>query len=231
MSAIKPSRIHFIDAFRGVAIILMVIYHFVYDLTYFGWLDFDMNHEQPWQALRYLIMSMFIFTCGLSLSLAYSKYFDVRKYFVRLLKLGAAAACVTLTSLFLFPEAWIYFGILHFLLFCTLVCLPFIKLPWLALILACVCFYIFHQQWFFYRWPFYFLSFVPQGISQDFVPIFPWLGVAFLGVGLAPLARFLTFNLPESTSFLKFIGNHSLIIYLLHQPILFGLLKAYKFIS
>ena len=110
-------RIHWVDSVRGLAIVLMVIFHFCYDLRYFGYVDWNVPNGASWWPFRYVILTLFIFTLGVSLSLAHSSVIRWRKYAVRLGQIVLAATGITLMSLLMFPNGWIYFGILHFFRF------------------------------------------------------------------------------------------------------------------
>jgi len=63
-----------------------------------------------------------------------------------------------------------------------------------------------------------------EPLTQDWRPIFPWVGATLFGVAAARLVA-----LPlaaEKRNALTFAGRHSLAIYLVHQPLLFGLFSA-----
>ncbi|MCS7102022.1 MAG: DUF1624 domain-containing protein, partial [Burkholderiaceae bacterium] len=60
-------RLACIDALRGVAILQMIVYHFIYDLDYFGWIDIAMTRDQPWVGWRTAIVTQFLLLVGASL--------------------------------------------------------------------------------------------------------------------------------------------------------------------
>ena len=223
----KPShRIQWVDNLRGIAIILMVIFHFCYDLRFFGWVDWTVPNGDGWWQFRYVILSLFIFTMGLSLSLAHHKQFRRKKFLIRIGQLAIAAILVTTMSLFMFPDAWIYFGILHFLLAASIIGIAFVKQPIIALGLGAIILLSYWLGLTTSSIPFeYFNDYLPKN-TEDFVPFFPWLGVCLIGVAagvLLPLQK-IEYFLPKLPKFVNFLGRHGLIIYIIHQPILFAAL-------
>lgn len=127
------SRIQWIDALRGIAIILMVIFHFCYDLRYFGYVDWNVPNGPNWWPFRYVILTLFIFTLGMSLSLAHSTRVHWKKFSIRLGQLALASGAITAMSIFMFPNTWIYFGILHFLCVASVVGVFFVRIPYRCL--------------------------------------------------------------------------------------------------
>ena len=224
-----PARLLWVDVVRGIAIVLMIIFHFCYDLRYFGYVDWSIPNGPGWRPFRYIILSLFIFTLGLSLSLAHAARINTRAFGKRLLQIFGAATAVTLMSLFLFPKAWIYFGILHFMLVASLLGLPLVSRPRLALLIGCSLLIgywlgLFNSQWPFILWD----QWLPQQ-TEDFVPLFPWLGVMYLGIAAMAFIRMAAikkrrWDLPNRPAIgaLQIIGQHGLLIYLAHQPLLFA---------
>lgn len=228
------NRYLWLDALRAIAIVLMVVFHFCYDLRYFGWVDWHVPNGEYWRPFRYVIVSLFVLTMGFSMGVAHQRGRRWKPFFKRLLQLSGAALCITLMSLFMFPQAWIYFGILHFFVVASLCCFLLVRLPWVAILAAIVIFLIYFLALLPKNWPFNMMPFLPT-TTEDFVPLLPWLGVAFVGLFSA---RFMQSNatfflhsrlnqcdqLLASPQFSWFpsIGRYSLIIYLVHQPILFA---------
>ena len=63
------SRLKIVDALRGFAVAQMVVYHFIYDLNYFGWVRVRMLVDAQWIAWRTAIVSQFLLLVGISLML------------------------------------------------------------------------------------------------------------------------------------------------------------------
>ncbi len=232
----KIERINGIDIFRGVAILCMILYHFTYDLNYFRIISVDLNHTSSFLLARYTIMSMFLLSVGMSLALAHQHYVNYAAIGKRILLLGLASLTVTIATYFIFPHSWVYFGILHFVLIASLISLPLLKFPKITLALAILILvgsaskqlhlHLLHEQ---LRMP---LSLPPH--TEDIVPLFPWLAVVLLGINLVQYnvhqkiftQKIFTPNV-WFTKLLKTMGQNSLFIYLIHQPILFGAFELY----
>ncbi len=223
-------RIVTIDAARGIAVALMIAYHFSFDLNYFGIIHQDMNHERFWLASRAFIVSLFLILAGISLVLASS--LDARHFWKRQGRLLAAAAAVTAGSWLMFPKSYIYFGILHFIFTASLIGRVFLNFPEAALFsgLAVIAFGLDYSN------PLFDLPYLNwiglmthKPYTEDYVPIFPWLGVVLIGIFLGNLlfertkSAWIRLEIPVM-KFPSLIGRHSLAIYLLHQPILIGIL-------
>jgi len=219
-------RIATLDLLRSLAIVLMVIFHFIYDLKFFGYYETTIPDEQPWRAFRYLILTLFISCVGAGMVLAHKGQLNTRKFLLRLGQIAAGAAIISVTSLVMFPEQWIHFGVLHFIAVATLLTIPVLNSPQLAAAMGAGVIAAYNVGWLSHWWPFQYYANLIPAYSVDFVPLFPWIGVAWLGVALGhsqwlqsdPLAAIhhaKTYALP---------GRHSLIIYLVHQPLLFTLL-------
>jgi uncharacterized membrane protein len=224
-------RVIGLDIFRGWALLFMIFYHFTFDLNYFGFIHVDMNHEPLFQLSRYTIMSMFLLSVGISLALIHQskiRWHSVKK---RLFQLGLASTLVSLATYFVFPNSWIYFGILHFILVASLFALPFLKYPKIALITALLILIgtamkLLHTHGIFtFLQP---LLHLPPLYSEDLVPLVPWFAVVLLGTVMVyyqlhekvfTLSFFTNHN--RLNKLLKFMGQHSLLIYLMHQVLLF----------
>lgn len=225
------------DLLRGVAIALMVAYHFCFDLNYHGLTRFDFNHDPFWLSLRAGILSLFLALVGVSLVLADSQGFDSRRHGRRLAWLAGAAVLVSLSSLMLFPDSWIFFGVLHFILLASLLGRLFLRFHWLNLGLGTLLLLIGNSL----RHPFFdqagwqwFGLMTHKPITEDYVPLLPWFGVVLIGIFLGRLSessepgrRLGAWRSEQPLAkLLALAGRHSLLIYLAHQPLLLGLLWA-----
>ncbi|MDF1876493.1 DUF1624 domain-containing protein [Sulfurimonas sp. SAG-AH-194-L11] len=233
-------RLQGLDIFRGVAIVLMVIFHFCFDLKNFGYVDFDLKHGEFWKYFRYLIVSMFIFSAGISAQLAHKNGINLQKLLKRLLLLGVASLLVTIGSYTQFPNTWIYFGILHFFLLVTIIGLPFLKLPKISLLLGIFIILGYNMSWINMHWLYLYLQetlSLPKFYTQDLVSLVPWFGVYLFGLsaGYYKLQEiFLNIEILNKTNrlntLLSLFGQHSFIIYLVHQIVLFSIFYTIKLI-
>jgi len=235
-------RIDGLDIFRGWAILFMVLYHFTFDLNHFHFIAIDMNHCLEFLISRYSIMSMFLLGVGISLALAHKNGIKWRAVAKRTLILGIASTLVTVATYVEFPNSWIYFGILHFILISSLLALAFLAYPKVALITAIIILFgsatgLLHMHGIFnFLQP---LLNLPPLNSEDLVPLTPWFAVVLLGTVIVHYKlheKIFTHNFFNSkfswNKILKFMGKNSLLIYLVHQPILFfGFDTFFKFFS
>ena len=233
----KNCRVLGLDIFRGWALLFMVIYHFIYDLSYFHIIELNLNSSNFFLFFRYTIISMFLLSVGISLSLVHQKSISWKKLKKRVLLLGLASLTVTATTYIVFPNAWIYFGILHFILLSSLLALPFLNYPKIALLVAILIFIGSATENLTVHSIFNFLQpilHLPPIHTQDVIALFPWFGVVLLGTLIAYYnlhikiftKKIFTANTPLN-KLLKFMGQHSLLIYLIHQPILFVAFESY----
>ena len=220
-----------LDLMRGIAIIMMIAFHFIYDLNSFGFSDIPLFTHWAGIAWRCLIVFLFLSAVGISLVIAHSKGIKFKKFLKRLLYLGIAALFVSAGTYVMFPDGWVYFGILHLIWFSTIIAISFVNLPKTALLIAALILIgaIFDQP------NLSFISYLlepylPFG-SVDYYPLFPWLSFVFIGIYLGHnpyYQKIFIFRL----NWLEVIGKHALIIYLTHQIVLFSVVSlAYNLLN
>lgn len=230
----KGARVQIIDQGRTVALIGMVVFHFARDLEMFGIWPSGTTSTGMWYYLARLIAGTFLFLAGVSLVLGHRNAINWRAFWIRFAKILSAAALVSGVTYIGFPGVFIYFGILHSIALCSLVGLVFLRLPALAAALAAVGVLAIHQYAFYPLsspwWGFTGLS-ASVRPSLDYVPLVPWLAPFLAGLAAGKLWT------PRATapgtlqSVLGWAGRHSLAVYLVHQPILFGAIWLWVFFS
>lgn len=237
-----------VDLLRGVAVILMIAYHFIFDLSFFGVYSLNIFSGFLWYFPR-IIAGIFIFLVGISLYLSYTRaeisgtYPGDREFFLKYLKRGlwifSLGLVITLVTWIFIRAEFIIFGILHFIGLAIILQYPFLKYneKYRYLSLAAGITFIIVGSYlamftFNFGWLLW-LGFVPQNlITVDYFPLLPWLGVVSLGIffgGILYRGYKRRFKFPDLSIYLPvkifvFLGRHSLIIYFIHQPILIGLL-------
>ncbi len=240
-------RLWELDTLRGIAVVLMVFYHFVWDLTFFGRYGADML-SGPLYSFGRSIGATFIFLLGVSLPLSYSRWRLTTtrptplsnslftRYVLRGSKLIGWGMVVTLVTYFTTRSTFVIFGILHLLGCAMILSYPFLLAHrWVSLLAGLLIIgagnYV-NQLTVSFPWLLW-LGVVQQGrIMGDYYPLLPWFGFALLGIWLGRRlysGGIRCFALPDLAHVapiraLSFLGRHSLVIYLVHQPVLLALL-------
>jgi uncharacterized membrane protein len=229
-----PQRLALIDALRGFALCLMIVYHFVFDLVWFHILRADFNHDPFWLGYRGLVVTMFVGLVGVSLVLAQRKHPGPRAFWRRVALIAGCAVLVSIASYLAFPQTFIRFGILHCIAVCSILARPLVDSPRLALLLGAAVIAIgntLHLALFDMPWLNWVGMMTHKPLTEDYVPVLPWLGVVLIGIALGHwlLARErgpITTLGRATPAWLAWLGRHSLLIYLLHQPLLVGILRV-----
>ena len=226
-------RLQLVDALRGFAVAQMIVYHFIYDLAYFGWIDLVMTRDQPWVAWRTAIVTQFLLLVGVSLVLRTSFKPSTADFWKRWAQIAAAALLVSVGSWLVFGPRLIYFGILHFVAAALLIARPLLRLRAANILLGAVCVFV-GLTWtneFFNTPPANIVGFMTlKPRTEDYVPLFPWIGVVLIGAGAAAQWQRAQWRIPNALKplneraprWLLFLGTWALTVYLVHQPILLG---------
>jgi len=216
-----------LDFLRGIAIILMVIFHISFDLNNFHFITIDIynHHGLTWFYFRMVIVTLFLLCVGMALAIVYEDGIHYKKLLKRFITIMGAAILVSIASYFTFKASFIYFGVLHFIAVASVLGAFFVRFEWLALLLGILIVGLYHFDVIHMHWLFHLLQYplhLPQH-TEDLVPMFPWFGVVLIGIFIGKKRLFL-FPLKENkvSESVAFLGKHSLAIYLLHQPIFFG---------
>ena len=222
-----------VDFIRGLALLLMVVFHLCFDLYYFNYIDIEIRHGLDWRYFRYLILSLFIGTVGISLVLANRDKIRYKKNMIRAGKLLLASLAISIASYFMNPSMWIYFGVIHFILVGSLVGLLFVHRPYLSLVLALVIIGLFNAELINMHWLYNYLK-VPFHLptyTEDLVQFVPWFALILLGIFVGHKQWF-DWGLQHSkfVDAIVFLGRNALVIYLVHQPILFGIFELLKLV-
>ncbi len=238
-----------IDFLRGIAILLMILFHALYDFNYFGGYNFDLN-SGLWLYVGRASAMMFIFVVGISLTLSHSRAIGMnmskqemyQKYIKRGARIFSWGLAITLITWLFLKDGVVVFGILHFIGLSVILAYPFLGLRTYNLLIGAGIIFtglyldnlIFDFPWLLW------LGLKPHGFyTLDYFPIFPWFGVTliaiFVGNSLYP-NRMRKIDIKNRTGFLPIrlfcmLGRRSLLIYLIHQPILIALLYLLGFVD
>jgi uncharacterized membrane protein len=247
--AARTVRQPWLDSLRGIAVLWMTAYHFAFDLNHFGWIHQDFYRAPVWTVQRTCILSLFLLCAGLGQSLAVAQGQSWRQFWTRWVQVAGCALLVSVGSRFMFPNSWIYFGVLHgmavMLLLCRLTA-SWGRWLWLAGAVTLAAWLLapaMHVNWplmsIFDSKTLSWLGLASvKPVTEDYVPVLPWMAVIWWGMALgqsAPVRSTLAQFVAQATSGLRslaWLGRWSLTWYMLHQPVLMGilmLLAIFKF--
>jgi uncharacterized membrane protein len=239
-TTVPTRRFDRIDALRGIAIVWMTAFHFSFDLNYFGWIRQDFYRDPVWTLQRSCIVSLFLFCAGLGQAVAFEQGQGWPRFWRRWLQIAGCAVLVTIGSWLMFPRSFIYFGVLHGIA----VMLVIVRLTagagaWLWLAGAVAMAIPFAAPSVHSAWPsleflnaplFNWLGFISRKpITEDYVPLLPWLGVMWWGTAagewlLRRHSNLVRGAIPRAAAPLAWLGRWSLPWYMVHQPVMIGAL-------
>ena len=220
-------RLPILDTLRGSAVIWMIIFHIAYDLKMFGYNNLNFN-AGFWNVFPRFIAFTFLFCVGLSLHFAHFEKFRKKEFYSRIFKLLVSALSISLITYLIFPSQWIYFGTLHCILVGSVLGVWFVRHRIAAFVLMLL---ILVGQYLL-GYDIKSVSSITQKYSMDFIPIYPWFWVILMGILVAPyLTNLHILNRWRCPNFLKTLGQNSLMIYLLHQPLIFGFLHLINYVN
>ena len=214
-------RVALLDLWRFAALGLMLVYHLLWDLEHFGALPAGLS-TRPWAlALRDVCGGSFILISGAA---ARHSHDPARR---GLTVLAAGLLVSVVTTLLKLP---VYFGILHLLGFCMLLyALPTVRrairpgpgVGAAGLALFILTALLTHSVRVDITWIYPLGLRSPDFYSADYWPLLPWAFLFALGTWLGPMLERL--RQPRLPGWVTFLSRHSLAVYLLHQPLLYGL--------
>ncbi|MCC7458480.1 MAG: DUF1624 domain-containing protein [Nitrospira sp.] len=235
-AAASSGRYDRLDALRGIAIVWMALFHFCFDLNYFGFLTPRQHFtvDPFWTLQRTCIVTLFLFCAGVGQAIALEQQQPWSRFWRRWAQIAGCAVLVSIGSYTMFPRSWIFFGVLHgiaVMLIALRLLAPLGRALWPLGALAIALPLLWRHVAFDAPW----LAWVglsahkPQ--TEDYVPLLPWLGVMAFGLAagrwaLAHARHLLDGPLPRAANALALLGRWSLSFYMVHQPVLIGLLMA-----
>lgn len=233
-------RFSVLDNIRGFALLNMIIYHVIWNLVYlfdFDWRWFESDSVYLWQQG---ICWTFIFLSGFCQSLS-------RHKLKRGITVFLAGVLISLVKALTIPQDRIMFGVLTLIGSCMLLMIPLDHIlkrckPLIGLIVSMLLFvttrnindgFLGFENWNLYKLPsnwYHNLTTTYLGFpmysfsSSDYFSLFPWIFLFIAGYFLFQLMKqkqVLHYLEADGIKALEWIGRHSLIIYLVHQPILY----------
>ena len=226
----NKTRYGLLDSIRGFALINMIIYHALWDVVYMFGVDIKWYYSKPGFIWQQFICHTFIFLSGFCFSMGKNKL-------KRGLTVFAWSIIICAVTLLFMPDSRILFGVLCLIGSSMLLLVP-IEKP-LKKINAYIGFCVFLLLFIltknipdkFYDFGNLFTAYLGfPGVdfwSVDYFPVIPWLFLYISGFYMYQI--FCKQNLLNYLSGfrikpLEFIGRHSLLIYMLHQPVIYGVL-------
>jgi uncharacterized membrane protein len=223
-----------LDALRAVAILWMAVFHFCFDLNYFGFIRQNFYGDPFWTTQRTCIVSLFLFCAGLGQAVAITQQQRWARFWRRWAEVAGCAVLVSIGSWMVFKGRFISFGVLHgiaVMLIIVRLTAGWGRALWLVGAVAIALPWLVQHPVFDTRWTNWVGLVTHKPSTEDYVPVLPWVGVMWWGMAagqwvMAHHRELLTGALPRALHPLAVLGRWSLTFYMLHQPILFGVLMA-----
>ena len=228
-----------LDALRGFAIVWMAGFHFNFDLATLKFTQQNFYTDPFWTIQRTCIVSLFLFCVGFGQAVAVVQGQRWSRFWKRWAQVAGCALLVSAGSALMFPRSWISFGVLH----AIAVMLIVLRLTagagrwlWLAGLVALLLPQFVQHPFFDTRFTNWIGLVTRKPVTEDFVPLLPWLGVAWWGMAagqwvLQRRAAWVTGSMPSALNPLAVLGRWSLSFYMVHQPVLIGLLLGVRWLS
>jgi uncharacterized membrane protein len=213
----------------------MALFHFAFDLNHFGLIRQNFYTDPFWTVQRACIVSLFMFCAGFGQAVAWHQGQGWPRFWKRWAQVALCAVLVSLGSRLMFPNSYITFGVLHG--FAVMLIVARLSAAWglwlwpLGLVALVLPQWVQHP-FFDTRWTNWVGLVTHKPLTEDYAPLFPWLGVVWWGMAsghwvLAHRRQWVVEGVPGLAGPLALLGRWSLSFYMLHQPVLIGLLMLW----
>jgi len=237
-----------IDLLRGFALVWMALYHLAFDLNNFGHLRQNFHGDPVWTLQRTAILSLFLFCAGFGQALAWRNGQGWPRFWRRWAVIVICALLVSVGSWLMFPRSFIYFGVLHGM--AVMLVLARLTASWGGWCLLPAAFSLAAPALVAgsiadSAWPgalngpaLNWLGLITRKpITEDYVPLLPWMGVVWIGSASASLWQ--RVGAPGSAwratrwigATATWLGRRSLTFYMLHQPVLIAAVWLFTAVS
>lgn len=232
------ARLLWLDIARTAALGGMIVFHAVRDLEFFSLIPPGTTLDGFWAIFARLVAASFLFLSGISLFLAHGNGLRLMAWARRLGVVVGAAALVSLATYIAVPNVWIKFGILHAIAAASIVGLAFLRVPPLATafsaVIALFVWIVWGRSFDLPSWTAWTGLKANVSASLDYIPLVPWLAPFLIGMAFAQAVDPVQLEPRWSKTpspLLTLPGRYSLLVYLVHQPILLAVLAAYSWLS
>ena len=219
----------------------MALYHFSFDLNHFGYWKQDFYNNPVWTWQRTCILSLFLLCVGLGQTVAVSRGQTRQQFWRRWVQVAGGALLVSAGSWLMYPRSFIYFGVLHGIAVMLILArvsaarsTPVLIALGVAAVVAksAAPMLLGGSAWgaMFNSPLLNWLGLITRKpVTEDYVPVLPWMALVWWGMAigrwcLAHHPQALAWSPPPLAPHLAWLGRWSLSFYLLHQPILIGVL-------
>jgi uncharacterized membrane protein len=224
MRKVNKDRIWEIDMARGILVIIMIIFHILFNLEYFY--EMPVNYSQGYiNMLGSIGASIFILISGIST-------FFSRNSFRRGLLVFSVAIFINLATYIFNSEEYIVFGILHLISICMLISPVLKKLNkfWLLILMAVLILISIALSNVKVDNNYFFMFGLTNEdfTSLDYYPLLPWSLFFVAGIFLGKTIyrdKKSIFPFQVKDNFISLLGRHSLVIYVVHQPVILAIMS------
>ena len=234
-------RYGWLDTLRGLAVVAMTVFHFTWDLEFFHYAPAGLTAEPGWRWFARVIATSFLLLAGFSFVLAHRNGLRLRPFLIRFAQIAAASAAISLATYFATPDRFVFFGILHQIAAASLIAALLLPLPWFAVASLGATILAINATWaseIFTNPALWWVGLAPvDPPTNDYVPVFPWSAWVLFGMAFAKLYRGRAVQtvatvepVAKPLRGLQFVGRNSLIYYLVHQPVMIGLVAAFAWL-
>lgn len=221
-----------LDALRGLAVVWMALFHFAFDLAYFKLTRQNFYADPFWTVQRTAIVTLFLLCAGVGQAVAFEQRQGWPRFWRRWGQIAASALLVSLGSWWMFPRSYISFGVLHGLALMLIVArltAAWGRWLWPLGLLAVLLPGLVAHPFFDGRATNWIGLVTRKPLTEDFVPLLPWIGVMWWGLAgglwvIGHRRHWLAGTVPRGLRPLAVLGRWSLSFYMLHQPVLIGLI-------
>jgi uncharacterized membrane protein len=250
-AASATPRFDAVDALRGLAMVWMTVFHFSFDLNQFAYIKQNFYHDPVWTWQRTLIVSLFLFCAGLGQAIAVAQGQSWQRFWRRWAQVLGCALLVSAGSWWMYPKSFIYFGVLHGMAVLLIIArltvgwggrrlwwlgglallAPWVASPALQTFASAQVVDVFNSPQL--NW----LGLITRlPVTEDYVPLLPWLGVMWWGVAAGSWLsshseKRLSWPVPAPLKPLATLGRWSLSYYMLHQPVMIGVLMVLAWLA